>query len=73
MFRPVALSCTVPVFVPDAERIVDFWEGWANLWIAAWTPVTHEVIDWPIRLQELPDRPDVDLNDLPNGVVRFGD
>lgn len=71
MFRPVTLSFSVPMLVPNPEQIIDFYAAWSTLWLSLWRPMTHEVIEFPITLATLPERPEVDLDRLPKGVVRF--
>jgi hypothetical protein len=63
----------VPVLTVDPARVIETNVAWCRWWISCWCPPTREVIAWPKTLAELPARPHIAPEDLPEGVLRFAD
>lgn len=67
------VSFSVPVVLFDPTQVIDAHASFCKWWLSFWIPPKHEVIDWPKTLTQLPARPDIAPEDLPEDVLRFAE
>jgi hypothetical protein len=73
MFQPLTIHLAVPLLLPNPYAFCRLYAGWAGFWLSmVCPPKPHaNVVSLPRTFTPPPARPVVDMDHLPEGVVRF--